>query len=286
MHFEFADQRMYLMPVVFGPAITPRQNPDGNRFMSGRPETTHYKVVLETAPEQLVRILPNRFELLSPHIILTFSALRNLPWLAGRGYDIVHVEIPVRFAGQQSQIIGNFEPVLWENLTEAIITGREQLGYSKLFGQIGIVEEDGISMRGTISTFDFPFLDIHLDYSHPPEDMTVLRQILQNKEISGKLHYKYMPRTGDNFLAADANYVTYGAADWNPPIGTDLVACPNEASFFCSGSAVWHKPSWEEAPTQSHIIQYFCNLNIRRFVGAQKQVVHSLNDLYHQQIVT
>ncbi len=108
--------------------------------------------------------------------MVTFSALRNIAWLQGGGYDIVHVEVPVHFKGEKDDFKAFFEPVLWEDVPDAILTGREQLGYSKLFGFIKTMDElDGIS-RGSIAAHDFTFLDMQLRVEEEPENLDTLEE--------------------------------------------------------------------------------------------------------------
>ena len=43
MSFKFEEGKMYMMPVVFGPCVTPRQKPEGGRWIYDSPtKTTHY----------------------------------------------------------------------------------------------------------------------------------------------------------------------------------------------------------------------------------------------------
>ena len=52
--FKFKDGAMYIMPVVFGPGGTPRQNPKGQRYIYEHPKGTErisYVVAYETDPE-------------------------------------------------------------------------------------------------------------------------------------------------------------------------------------------------------------------------------------------
>lgn len=286
MSFQFEEGKMYMMPVVFGPAVTPRQNPEGGRWIYDKPgKTTHYKVVCEVSAGKLETILPDRFELLGPYVVVTFSALRELAWLAGGGYDILHIEVPVHFKGERDDISGFFEPVLWEDVTDAILTGREQLGYSKIFGAIEtMTEKDGVA-RGRIATHGFQFLEMVIDLNKQPEDIEDLKNLVGNAELKGKLHYKYMPRTGKPFDRADAQYVCFGAGDWDPPADVRADDCPPAESWFGRGELLWRRPEWKDAPTQAHIIQFLCDMGLKRYVGAQKTVVHSHNDVYSQRIL-
>lgn len=286
MSFKFEEGKMYMMPVVFGPAVTPRQKPEGGRWIYDSPtKTTHYKVVCEVSAEKLESILPEKYELLSPHVIITFSALRNIAWLQGGGYDILHVEVPVHFKGEKDDFIANFEPVLWEDVTDAILTGRDQLGYSKIFGFIKTMTEDenGVA-RGSIATHEFTFLDMVVDTNAEPEDPETLKQVLHNPENKGKVHFKYFPRTGEPFTTSDVCYSVLGPSNWNPP--EDLPKdCPATETKVCKGELIWHKPEWKDAPAQARIIQFLCDMGFKKYVGAEKSVVYSHADVYAQHIV-
>lgn len=276
---------MYMMPVVFGPCVTPRQKPEGGRWIYDAPvKATNYKVVCEVSPERLETILPEKYELLSPHVIVTFCAQREIAWLAGGGYDIVHVEIPVHFKGERDDLIAMFEPVLWEDLTEPILTGREQLGYSKIFGDIKTMEEENGVARGSVSTNGFTFLEMVVDTNQGPEDMEAMKKVLFNPDSVGKLHFKYMPRTGAPFTSADACYSVLGPT-WVPPADLDDSDCPPAETKFCRGELIWHCPEWREAPAQAHIIRFLSDMGFRRYLGAQRSVAYSRNDVYAQHIV-
>lgn len=286
MSFKFEEGKMYTMPVVFGPCVTPRQKPEGGRWVYGSPtKTTHYKVVFEVSAQCLESILPEKYELLSPHVVITFSALKNIAWLQGEGYNIVHVEIPVRFNGEKDQFTAMFEPVLWEDVADAILTGREQLGYSKIFGFIDPMRESGGIARGSIASHKFTFLEMTVDVNAQPEDPETLKQVLCNPENRGKLHFKYVPRTGAPFSEADACYSVLGPTDWNPPADMDNSDCPPTESRFCRGELVWHRPEWRDSPAHARIIQFLCDMEFKGYVGAQKSVVYSHNDVYAQHIV-
>lgn len=283
MSFEIKDGWMYMMPVVFGPCITPRQKPEGGRWIYDEPgKTTHYSVAVEVETEKLEAIMPKKFELVGPYVIVTFSALRNLAWLAGKGYNIVHIEIPVVFHGEDGDIRGNFEPVLWEDMTEAILTGREQLGYSKLYGDIKAVEEIGHYAIGSVAAEGFKFLDVVIDLEKDPEDLKTLRLLMSNEESKGKLHYKYIPKTGAPFTEAAEEYVCFGPTVWNPPEDIRKDDCPPTESYFGKGELIWHSPEWEDAPVQGHILRFLAKMGVKRYIGAQKSVVYSHGDVYAQ----
>src|SRR5579883_2609363 len=140
MAIELKPGVRYRMPVVFGPAPGPRQKADGTPW---KPEETGtmscqwLAVSYLTRAAQLERLLPPGFALRGdPVLTVSLSFFDKLYWLAGRGYGIVIVDFPVTYNGRSEVIEGTFCPVLWEGIPDAILTGREELGFPKLFGDI------------------------------------------------------------------------------------------------------------------------------------------------------
>src|SRR5262245_20278887 len=114
------------MPVVFGPAPGPRNLPRGKEHLRYRSETTAITISARTTSEALARQLPPRFRVGdNPVLSVTIACLRNLGWLAGRGYNVVRVTFPVVFEGDDGTVGGSFVPVMWENMADPIVTGRE-----------------------------------------------------------------------------------------------------------------------------------------------------------------
>ena len=74
--------------------------------------------------------------LLSNHNTAHIKVLEELvDVLAGHGYNLTGVSVPTRFHGEKGVVEGNLLLVMWENHADPIITGREQLGYSKIFDE-------------------------------------------------------------------------------------------------------------------------------------------------------
>ncbi|MEO8451781.1 MAG: acetoacetate decarboxylase family protein, partial [Gemmatimonadota bacterium] len=138
MSYVLRPDRLYMMPTHFGPSCGPRQGPEGERFTAARPaKQVKYGVSFRTSREQLDELLPPGFQVEGdPIVTVEASYLTELAWLAGRGYNIVSVRFPALFQGKRDRASGPFLAVLWENLCDPILTGREQLGYSKLYADI------------------------------------------------------------------------------------------------------------------------------------------------------
>ena len=130
MPYRLQPGRMYRMPTHFGPRTGPRQGADGRRFENkDTPKKTEVSVSFLTHRNQLEELLPQRFELAGePVVTVTASYITEIEWLAGRGYNTLGVSFPATFHGVRDTATGSFLTVLWENLTDPIITGREELG--------------------------------------------------------------------------------------------------------------------------------------------------------------
>jgi hypothetical protein len=197
MTAEFKPGVRYRMPAVFGPAPGPRQKADGTPWKPEETGTMNCQwmtVSYRTHREKLEKLLPPGFALRGePIVSVSYSFFKNLYWLAGRGYGILFVEIPVVYTGKTETISGSFCPVLWEGRPDAILTGREELGFPKLFADmpdINLDKQKGTA-GGEASWFDFKFFEIAVQ--------GLVESPNAEKKLPGPggaaMFYKYMPRT-------------------------------------------------------------------------------------------
>ncbi len=65
--FQFEEGKMYMMPAVFGPCVTPRQKPEGGRWVyDAPPRPPITRLCIRYPPKKLQEILPEKYELRSP----------------------------------------------------------------------------------------------------------------------------------------------------------------------------------------------------------------------------
>jgi 2-polyprenyl-6-methoxyphenol hydroxylase-like FAD-dependent oxidoreductase len=137
------------MPLSFGPSPGPRQALNGRARSPGKPTYHTSYVTFKTHKSYLSTLLPTEdFAITSQGSFatasLSFTKLGNLDWLGGRGYSMfglyihnVECKSPIGSMDQsQSPVSGDFLPVLFENKADPIITGREELGFSKVFATL------------------------------------------------------------------------------------------------------------------------------------------------------
>ncbi len=265
---------MYRMPTHFGPRTGPRQGPDGRTFANvNSPKTTTISVSYLTNQSQLQGLLPERFEVAGePVVTIAARYMKDIEWLAGRGYNALGVSFPATFRGDRDEVTGSFLAVLWENLTDPILTGREELGYAKIYCELPEpeVDDDG-SYHLTASWLGFKFLDIHVQSTRKRESPEV-----ENQTGAGLLHYKYIPRTGD-WGQADVAYATL------TPAGNTL-----ETLVECwtgDGDVQFHAARWEDMPTQYNIVNTLRELEIMEYRATSITSTVGGKDLSDQRIL-
>ena len=277
MSYHFQADRMYRMPTHFGPRTGPRQGPDGRKFDNiNSPRTTRISLSFLSSAAQLDALLPPGFVLDGePVVTISASYMTEIEWLAGRGYNTLGVSFPARYRGQEDDVRGSFLTVLWENLADPIITGREELGFAKIYCELPPPTVLNGNYRLTASWMGFQFLEL---------EATDLRQqsaaeidaFVQSQSGDGLLHYKYMPRTGE-----------WGQADIAYAVLTPAAA-PNQTiqeRWLGTGRAQWRAARWEDMPTQYNIVNRLAELEIGEVRGASLVKTVGGKDLSDQRIL-
>ena len=262
------------MPIVFGQTTGPRRGPDGRRFESlDTPKTVALAVSFRSNPEQLANLLPDRFELDGePIVTVTASYVKDIEWLAGRGYNMLGITVPALFRGDKDTVRGPFLTVLWENLADPIITGREELGFAKIHCDLPEAEITESTAQCTADWLGFEFMSLKIRDLKPVVDPTSSAPA----GIDGMLHYKYVPRTGD-----------WGEADASYPVMTPA-ATPNRkvvAQWTGSGSIAWNRARWEDMPTQYMIVNALADLDVQEFINATITKTTGGKDISDQRIL-
>ncbi len=260
MSNKFQPGLIYRMPASFGPRTGPRQGPDGRKFACvDFPKATTLAVSFLSDTAQLEALLPDGFSLAGePIVSVSASYTTEIEWLAGRGYNMLGVRIPATYCGEIDEVTGSFLSVLWENLADPIITGRDELGIPKIWCELPEpVEENGVT-RLTASWLGFRFLDLTLcDLVERSNEEIKDDQSTQSD--GGDLHLKYIPKTGA-WGKADVCYVTHIPA-----------AAPNKKivqQYSASGEVRFHHARWEDMPSQYNIVNALADLEIIEYRGA------------------
>ncbi len=270
--------KMYRMPTIFGPRTGPRNGPDGRKFDNiNSPNSTTLTISFLTKREQLTPFLPDHFELIGePIVTVAASYITEIEWLAGRGYNKLGVLFPVVYKGEVDEVTGNFLTVLWENLADPIITGREELGFAKIYCELPEPTVLGGNYHAIASWMGFKFLDIHLTNLAPLSNKKIEALNGAPPKNDGTLHYKYMPRTGI-WGTADIEY-----ACLTPSTGSNRKML---AMSTGDGSLQFHQARWEDMPTQYNVVNAFVGLDILEYRGTSITQTVGGKDLSDQRIL-
>ncbi|OZI71815.1 acetoacetate decarboxylase family protein [Bordetella genomosp. 12] len=243
MSFVFDAQQLYRMPAHFGPTPGPRQGPDGQPFdWSHQPDRTLWAMDFDADAARIAAWLPPGFELDGePVVRIELQQWRNLAWLAGRGYNTFGVKVPVRYRGKEDAARGHFLTVLWENMPDAIISGREELGYNKIYAAIADpARQDEGPWTASLDWLGHRFVEYDFE--------TLSDAALDAGPAApgdGILNFKYIAGTGPA-AEPDACYCTL------TPKGGQLTVTRVQTA---RAHLRFLPTRWEDMPTQYHIVE-------------------------------
>jgi acetoacetate decarboxylase len=248
MTYRFEPGRMYRMPTHFGPAPGPRQVPDDVAVDPKRgPRRLSVAASFLTDPAALERHLPEGFTLAGePVVTVEFHHMTGIDWLAGRGYTMIWVTWPATFTGNRDRATGRFLAVIWENLADPIITGRDEIGHPKLYAEIAEPRRWNGAQICTAGWMGFRFLELEVAQLHDAEPS-------RPAASDGTLMLKYTPRTGA-WGEADLCQVTL-----TPAADPDYQIERRQAG---AGTVRFHAASWPDLPTMHHVVNALAALPV------------------------
>ena len=249
MSYSFEPGRVYRMPTHFGPVPGPRQQPDGvTRDWKQSPRTLTVSASFLSDAARLERHLPEGFTLAGePVVTVDFHYMTGIDWLAGRGYNMIFVTWPAAFKGRQDKATGKFLSVIWENLADPIIAGRDEIGHPKLYAEIAEPRFwDGMQICSA-GWMGFRFLDLTVAEFREAAPSPV------KQHSDGTMMLKYVPRTGAKG-EADVNQVTITPAE-DPETTIER----RQAGV---GAVRFHRATISDLPTMHHVVNALADLPI------------------------
>lgn len=272
MSYALRSDRGYRMPTHFGPLPGPRQAPTGGPHALDTGErSTLIWASFGVDADQLASLLPDRFEpATDPDITVEIKNMTNIGWLAGRGYSVATITAGVRRTmNDDHPRDGRFKLILWENEADPIITGREELGYPKVYGEVSTIQEgpDGGSATAAVSWDGFTFLEL---------EVTDLTDQPLAAPGGASFHTKYIPRTG-----------TAGGHDVVQTILTSPGQGPLEVLERRSGTGDvrFTAGTWQQLPTLVTIVATLADLRLGAVRGAGLARTLGMTDLRDQLVI-
>jgi hypothetical protein len=262
---------MHRMPTVFGPSVGPRQGPDGRPYpprAAGAQRVIVMSFVVRSEAEPLTRLLPDGVALSGePRVRISASWLEDVGWLAGRGYNVLSVQIPSRVERGSGMVEGEFAAVLWENLADPIITGREELGMPKIYAEISPLYRDGDQVQCTASWDGYIFFEGRI------RGLAAQPREVGERSSPVTLNHKYQPRTGE-WGVADADYITCSPAE------SVLVTSLERGE----GQVTFRSATWQQLPTLAHIVNVLADLPLE-VMDATLAMTRGASDYLGQRII-
>ena len=202
-----------------------------------------------------------------------------MAWLGGGGYDLLALYVDgVNYAKKDGEVLqGAYCPVMFENLTDPILSGREELGVPKVYSDINIVRTAGdykasISWRGNKwAEFEWNNLQEQL----PPASH------YEGDTDKGLLIHKWIPATGQaQHGKPDADYdvfiPTYGRG---PPNAARKTAKSSRSQF-----KIWDS-SDTKFPTLHHIVARLAELPVFEILEGTLSETQGVDDLSSAQVL-
>jgi len=215
-----------------------------------------------TEKEHLEALLPagKGLELRGEPVLSVTSVYQShVAWLAGRGYNLIVVNFPVSFNGKKDKATGVFNPVVWENMYEPIASGRERLGWSKIYSEIPPLTVYDGTAHCVASWYGFKFMDQTITNLKQLTEDEIKERTANPPQSDGSMHYKYIGKTGVPG-EADADYITLSTNKGNP--------ATIEEMWVGDGNIEFHPAKWEDMPTMYHIVNALAAMPVKKIVGA------------------
>lgn len=267
------------MPLSFGPMPGPRQDPAGKFRGEYFSNSVTASIKIKTSRTFLQNMFPvSSFSFQSPDTVayatISCTTLKSLDWLGGGGYSHIGLYLHgVKHTQRDGSVVnGTYLPVLFEDLADPIITGRDELGMSKIYCSIDIDRQDKflqimMGWRGvTFGQFMWKGLELFSPSREELDQNTSEPQATGTPKDDGLLAYRYIPAVGDSGKA-DAEYAVFIPHDKKEHVReTTLKATESHISFS--------PHDWSALPTLHNVAASLAELPVYDIVEA-KVVDHS-----------
>ncbi len=249
--FTLDPRQPYIMPAHFGPRYT------GPKTSGWYHDVTVMAVSYITDRAALAAFIPSPYALTEQAIVTVFYACnKQVDWLAGHGYNMIGVNANVVFERDGTQLTGTYSLVIWENLTDPILVGRDVQGIPKIYADIPDHSVNDGQWRCSASHFGHKIMDLSV------ADLTQISadDIAAGAEVAERTNnpmtWRFIPGLGG-----------YG----NPDVH-EAVLFPSENRFnevyVGQGELEWQQLVWEQNPTQFHIVNALNSLPILEYLPA------------------
>lgn len=248
MGFKVDKNKYYRMP-LFASA----QAPPSARVLAG-PTTYHDVLTMGVGyfadREKIEKLLPEPFEVGPEPIVSVYvQSNKQVEWLRGGSYNLVGVDVRATFKGKKDTVTGNYNLVMWENLTEAITGGREGIGVPKLYARIPDPVQVGSIWYAHAERNGLVFFEMEIGGIQPTS--------LPKGPPTPWMGWKYIPRIDGP--GADVSYPTL----------IEVQSTVNEGNAWTGkGTIKFRKTTFEIDPVQAMVINSIAELEPKQYLWA------------------
>ncbi|KAF2025607.1 FAD/NAD(P)-binding domain-containing protein [Setomelanomma holmii] len=266
------------MPVSFGPMPGPRQDFHGRPRDGANARFTTASLKIKSSRTVLENLFPTeklKFAAADTIAYATFAVtqLDNLEWLGGRGYSHFGLYIHgVQYTKENGETVtGTYLPVLFENLADPILSGREELGFPKLYCELELKKE-GQNWTLDAGWMSSKFCSLSLSGLEAPSaaNGSAPAQAPAATKEDGLFFHKYVPATGSlgskERGQADVEYTAFLPNDEDAKtverkIEKTLKATEAQVKFDAL--------DWKALPTLHHVIARLQEVPVYEVVQAK-----------------
>ncbi|PLW86993.1 acetoacetate decarboxylase [Halioglobus japonicus] len=238
------------MPVHFGP------RPTSPRSSGWYRDVTSMTLSFLTDAEHVAQYLPQPYSVAEvPVVRITYACNRDVDWLAGHGYNLVSVSVAAKFQGERDQLEGNYCLVMWEDLADPILTGRELQGIPKLFASIDEHQIDDGRWSTRAHHFNHTFLEMRVSGLRAPTAEEIAASEAAREGRDHPMAWRCLPGIS-GFGVVSSQFTTFPSEN--------II----EEAWVGEGQVTWQQQSWEQNPTQCHIINALADLPVVQWLPA------------------
>jgi acetoacetate decarboxylase len=245
--FHIDPNGSYLMPAHFGPRHI------GGKASGWYRDVTMMVVSYLTDADKLAAYLPAPFEVAEEALItVAYACNREVDWLAGHGYNLIAVNAAAIYRGEKEQVEGSYTLVMWENLADPILSGRELTGIPKVYADIPDHSVIADEWRCHASHFGHKIVDMTIDGLRTPTQAEAEAAEAAQQGKDNPMGWRYLPGVGG-----------FGTAV------SEITTFPSENVYteaqVGNGTVDWQQLTWEQNPTQYHIVNALAGLPILEY---------------------
>ncbi|KAL3462042.1 hypothetical protein BJX64DRAFT_277459 [Aspergillus heterothallicus] len=266
------DNPYWRMPLAFGPMPGPRQNHLGVPRDGTKSTFTTASIKFKTSRTVLQNLFPPgrrgwRFTKPDTVAYASFSqtTLGKMEWLGGSGYKHIGLYVHgVEYEKEDGSVVqGTYLPILFESLTDPIVSGREELGMPKLYTSVDVYRRANSYRIRT--GWEGALWGNFLLEDLVEVDPSTTTGALSGEADAGILGYKYLPKSGraNKNVAAEEYPIFDPFAKAVPTPKPQKVYTTKRASFQIDPL------NWEQLPTLHHIISRLAEVPVYEVVGAK-----------------